>query len=122
MKKGLGVAGDLLIKVTVEDHPIFKRDAENIVSEAKIPFTKAVFGGKCAVDTLKGPTQIVIQPGTQDGTISVIKGAGVRKVTASDAMGDHIVTLRIEVPTNLTEQQSAALKQFASLCDESATQ
>ena len=60
MKKGMGQPGDLLLKVTVEDHKVFKRDAENIVSEAEIPFTKAVFGGTVNVETLKGPTQITI--------------------------------------------------------------
>lgn len=45
MRKGTGSPGDMLIKVNVEDHEVFKRDAENVVSEAQIPFTKAVFGG-----------------------------------------------------------------------------
>ena len=45
MKKGTGLPGDLLLKVKVEKHDVFKREAENIVSEAYIPFTKAVFGG-----------------------------------------------------------------------------
>ena len=44
----------MLLKVNVEDHKIFKREAENIVSEAQIPFTKAVFGGMVEVETLKG--------------------------------------------------------------------
>ena len=54
MKKGTGQPGDLLLKVKVEDHDTFKRDAENVVSEAQIPFTKAVFGGSVKVETLKG--------------------------------------------------------------------
>jgi DnaJ-class molecular chaperone len=44
----------LLLKVSVEDHPVFKRDAENIISEAKIPFTTAALGGNAAIDTLDG--------------------------------------------------------------------
>ena len=54
MRKGLGMGqnGDLLLKVTVEDHEVFKRDAENIVSEAQIPFVKAVFGGEVEVQAL----------------------------------------------------------------------
>lgn len=56
-----------------------------------------------------------MQAGTQDGTKAIIKGAGMQKVTKSGAKGDHIVTLRIEVPTNLNDEQSNALKHFASL-------
>ena len=33
----------------MEDHEVFKREAENIVSEAEIPFVKAVFGGEVEV-------------------------------------------------------------------------
>ena len=58
MKKGVGQPGDLLLKVTVEDHETFSRDAENVISEAKIPFTKAVFGGKVNVETLHGMDSI----------------------------------------------------------------
>ena len=45
MRRGMGQNGDLLLKVKVEDHKVFKREVENVVSEAEIPFTKAVFGG-----------------------------------------------------------------------------
>jgi molecular chaperone DnaJ len=54
MRKGTGQPGDLLLKVTVEDHEVFKRDEENVLSEAFIPFTKAVFGGIVQVDILTG--------------------------------------------------------------------
>ena len=118
MKVDSGVAGDLLIKVTVEDHPVFKRDAENVLSEAKIPFTKAVFGGTVSVETLKGTSKIQVQAGTQDGTEARIKGAGMQKVTKSGSVGDQIVTLRIDVPTNLSPEQRAALQKFAELCDQ----
>lgn len=101
MKKGTGPAGDLLLTVTVEDHPVFRRDAENVLSDAKIPFTKAVFGGTVEVETLKGTSKIEIQAGTQDGTLHVIKGAGMKKVTKASSAGDHIIKLHIEVPTNL---------------------
>ena len=82
-------------------------------SEAQIPFTKAVFGGYVSIDTLKGKKDIIVQPGTQDGTKTIIKGAGMQKVTKSGSIGDHIVTLRIAVPTDLTEPQIEALKKFA---------
>lgn len=60
MRKGTGQPGDLLLKVTVEDHEVFKRDAENILSETCIPFTKAVFGGIVQVETLTGKRDIHI--------------------------------------------------------------
>ena len=77
MRPGTGQAGDLLLKITVEEHPYFKREAENVLSEERIPFTKAVFGGKVKIRTLKGLRDVEIYPGTQDGQETVIKGAGM---------------------------------------------
>ena len=77
MRKGTGQPGDLLVKITVEDHELFKRDAENILSEACIPFTKAVFGGSVQVETLTGKRDIDVKAGTQDGRTTIIKGAGM---------------------------------------------
>lgn len=54
MKKGMGQAGDLVIKVAVEDDTKFTRDLDNVVSEASIPFSKAALGGNTTVETLKG--------------------------------------------------------------------
>ena len=68
MRKGTGQPGDLLLKVTVEDHEVFKRDAENVLSEARIPFTKAVLGGNVRLETLTGKRDINLKPGTQDGS------------------------------------------------------
>ena len=50
----MGKNGDLLLKVSVENHYLFKREAESITSEQKIPFTKAVFGGDVEIETLTG--------------------------------------------------------------------
>ena len=116
MKKGTGQNGDLLLKVKVEDHPVFTRQAENVLSEAFIPFTKAVFGGPVQVETIKGNTTINLLPGTQDGTKHTIKGAGMQKIGQNKGgVGDHIVTLRIEVPTSLTPDQNDALQRFAKV-------
>lgn len=64
MKKGTGQPGDLLIKLTVEDHEVFSRDAENVLSEAEVPFTKAVFGGAVQIETLKGMKEVTLKAGT----------------------------------------------------------
>ena len=115
MTKGQGKPGDLLIKITVEDHEVFRRDAENVLSEAYIPYTKAVFGGDVAVETLKGLENITLQPGTQDGSKATIRGGGMKHVTNKGSSGDHIITLRIDVPKDLSGEEQEALRRFAQL-------
>ena len=41
----------------------------------------------------------------------------MQKVTKAGSVGDHIVTLRISVPTQLSAEQTATLKKFADLTD-----
>lgn len=113
MTKSAGQPGDLLLKVIVEEHETFSRDAENVISEAYIPFTKAVFGGNVDVKTLKGTENITVESGTQDGSNTTLRGGGMQNVTNSGATGDHIITLRIEVPMNLSQEEQEALRRFA---------
>jgi len=59
-----------------------------------------------------------VDQGTQDGTETIVKGAGMQKVTKSGQTGDHVVTLRIEVPKQLTAGQAEALRRYAKLRNE----
>ena len=43
---GGGEAGDLLLKVNVQDKPGYKREGRDIYTTVNIPFTTAVFGGE----------------------------------------------------------------------------
>ena len=54
MKKGMGQAGDLIIKVFVEKDAKFTRDQDNIISEDSIPFSWAALGTNTTVNTIKG--------------------------------------------------------------------
>ena len=55
----------MILKVKVESHPQFKRVDFDIHSIISIPVTKAIFGGALEIETINGPKQIMISPGTQ---------------------------------------------------------
>ena len=42
----------------------------------------------------------------------------MKKVTNKGASGDHIITLRIEVPKNLSAEEQETLRRFAKLRSE----
>lgn len=77
VQKGVGVSGDLLLKVKVEDHAEFRREGLDILSTVEVPFSRAVFGGTVSVQTLKGRKDVKINAGTKSGSRVVIKGAGI---------------------------------------------
>lgn len=62
-----GESGDLLIKVNVAEHPVFKREGFDIHTEHNITVTQAILGGTTKIDTINGKADMKIKPGTNPG-------------------------------------------------------
>ena len=113
-----GPRGDLLVEVSVSDHPFFKRQGVNIYSTEAISFPKATLGGSTIVKTVDGPVELKIAPGTQSDTRTRLRGKGVPSLQNPNVRGDHYVTLVVETPKKLNKKQKEALKAYAEACGE----
>ena len=107
-----GERGDLLVECIVSPHPIFKRQESNIFSTMPISFATAALGGTIRINTVDGEVEYTVKAGTQTDTRVRLAGKGVPSLRNPKVRGDHYVTLVVEVPTKLNEQQRAALKSF----------
>ena len=107
-----GERGDLLVECIVSPHPIFKRQDTNIFSTVPISFATAALGGTIRIKTVDGEVEYTVKAGTQTDTRVRLAGKGVPSLRNPKVRGDHYVTLVVEVPTKLNEQQRAALKSF----------
>lgn len=107
-----GVSGDLYINLQVEPSKKFIRDNYDIHSEVEIHLVQAVMGAEINVDTIYGKEQIEIPAGTQDGKVFKLKGKGVTKVN-SDVKGDHLIKIRIQIPTKLSKQEKELYARLA---------
>ena len=107
-----GERGDLLVECIVSPHPIFKRQESNIFSTVPISFATAALGGTIRINTVDGEVEYTVKAGTQTDTRARLAGKGVPSLRNPKVRGDHYVTLVVEVPTKLNEQQRAALKSF----------
>ncbi len=107
-----GERGDLLVECIVSPHPIFKRQESNIFSTVPISFVTAALGGTIRINTVDGEVEYTVKAGTQTDTRVRLAGKGVPSLRNPKVRGDHYVTLVVEVPTKLNEQQRAALKSF----------
>ena len=107
-----GERGDLLVECIVSPHPIFKRQESNIFSTVPISFATAALGGTIRINTVDGEVEYTVKAGTQTDTRVRLSGKGVPSLRNPKVRGDHYVTLVVEVPTKLNEQQRAALKSF----------
>ena len=107
-----GEPGDLLLKVSVLKKSGFERKGLDIYTTADIPFTVAALGGEAYVQTLAGIVLCKIQPGTQSGTKIRLRGKGIVSMKDSSVHGDQYVTVRIQVPRNLSPEARKKLLEF----------
>lgn len=106
-----GPAGDLLITVRVRPHEMFKRRDNDIYLEMPISFVQAALGATLTVPTLDGAVEYDIPEGTQSETRFRLRGKGVPFIRGK-GRGDQYVTVRVEVPKNLSSKQKELLKEF----------
>jgi molecular chaperone DnaJ len=106
------VNGDLLININVRPHPVLKRDGDNVVSVFDISFAQAALGTMLDIETLDGQEEVNVKPGTQPGTKITLKGKGIIPLSGS-RRGDHIISLNVKIPADLTAEEIKLLKKYA---------
>ena len=111
-RKPGGGNGDLYLHIQVREKPGFSRKGRDIYTEAEIPFVTAVLGGEAKLPTLNGQVLCRIPAGTQSGSKIRLKGKGVPAGSSSSLAGNEYVTIRIQVPRNLTPEETRALRAF----------
>lgn len=97
-------AGDLLVRIHVENDKRFEREGDDIRSTVSLRVIDAVLGTKIDVETVHGTSTIDIPAGTQPGQVLRLKGKGMPIVSTSRT-GDHFVTVDIVVPTKLSREE-----------------
>ena len=107
-----GENGDLLVTVYVQPHRIFKRQGNNVYSNVEINFVQAALGGEIKVTTLDGEETYTVKAGTQPETVVTLKGKGVPYIRNNKVRGDHIITFKVKIPTDMSERQKDLLRQF----------
>lgn len=112
--RGGAVNGDLHVMIRVAEHGLFHRDNFDVRSEHVISFTQAALGAVLEVETLDGTVKMRIPEGTQPGRVFRIRGRGIPHAAGKTApRGDHLVTVNVEVPTELTQRQRELIEQLA---------
>ena len=93
-------------------HPKFQRQEYDIYSTEPITFAQAALGGTIKIDTVDGPYEYTLKPGTQTDTRIRLKGKGVPSRRNKNLRGDHYVTLIVQVPEKLNNEQKELLRKF----------
>jgi len=108
-----GPAGDLYVSVRVGADERFVRDGDDLVTVVDVPAPLAALGTSVEVQTLEGPEELEIAPGTQPSTVLELRGRGMPMLRRRGA-GNLRVVVNVVIPRRLSREQREALKQFAA--------
>lgn len=108
-------AGDLYIIIRIGEHPVFRRDGDDIYLTVPVTVSEAALGSKVEVPTIDGRTQLKIPPGTQSGQKLRLREKGVPSAVKEGTRGDEIVEVKLVVPQVRDEKSKEILREFAKL-------
>ncbi len=106
-----GDNGDLIVRVRVEPHKLYRRDGVDLYCDARISMVDATLGTEIDVKTLEKTQKLKIESGTQPNSILKIKSQGLPSQN-SNRRGDLFVHVVIEIPKKLSKQQKSLLDEF----------
>lgn len=106
-----GPKGDLYVHVRVKPHKKFTREGQLILSSEHVSMADAALGIEIDVETVDGDVRMKVPAGTQSGTDFKLSGHGVPHIR-SNQRGAHIVTVIVDIPTNLSKSQKEILESF----------
>ena len=84
----------------------------NILKTIPITPFEAVLGANISVPTLQGNISLKIAPNTRNGQKIRLSGCGIEQ---NKQVGDMIVTVEIQIPKNLSDEEISLYKRLAEI-------
>ncbi len=107
-------SGDLYVVIDIKSHEIFERDGFDVHCIVPISFSQAALGASIEVPTLDGKVEVNLPEGTQSGRKMRLRGKGIQKL-GGYGVGDQILTIHVETPTKLSEDQREIFEKLAHI-------
>jgi molecular chaperone DnaJ len=112
-----GPPGDLLIDVSVAEHPVYRREGDELHMTVPIAIHEAALGAKIDIDSPEGATRLRVPPGTQSGQRFRLRDRGFP--SRNGRRGDLVVEVRMRLPKVLDERSKELLREFGRINGES---
>ncbi len=107
-----GGAGDLYVEIRVNPHPVFDRDGDNLLAQLHVTMTQAALGATVTFEAIDGDIDVDIPVGAQSGAVFSFRDRGVPRLRGR-GRGELQLTLLVDTPTELSDEDEALLRQFA---------
>ncbi len=115
-----GPAGDLYVGIRVEPSRSFDRRGQDLFAILDLSMSQVTLGADVEIETLDGVEHLRIEPGTESGQVTRLKGKGVPNVNRR-GRGDLYVTIHVVTPTDLSREQRKLFEQLADLRGETTS-
>jgi curved DNA-binding protein len=92
-----GVAGDLYLRVRLRQHPLMRREGNDLFIDLPVTVPEAVLGAEIILPTFEGPVRLRVPPGSQSGTQLRLRGRGLPDLKGRHR-GDLHAILKIVLP------------------------
>ena len=110
-----GRTGDLYLRVRVEPNRHFAVQDDDLTTTANVALTTAVLGGDLDLPTLDGRVNLKVPPGSPAGRVLRVKGQGLPRQAERGARGDLLVTLAVNLPTDLSRRERELFDELRAL-------
>ena len=111
--QGGGPPGDLIVKVHVGSHQLFKRRGDDLHLTVPVSYTEAALGTSIEVPTLDGKVTIKVPAGTASGRTLRVKGRGIN--AGKGPTGDLYVKIEVVVPAKISKEEKRLLEELGAL-------
>ena len=109
---GNGRAGDLYLRVEVLPHELYERDGDDLRLTLPVDLFTILLGGKVSVPALDKSVNLTVPEGTRNGKVFRLRNLGMPKLRQPDERGDLYVTVSVELPRNLSEEEKRIVRQW----------
>lgn len=100
-----GPAGDLVFTLHQKEHPLYRREGNDLTRKVLVPLPTLVLGGAIRVQTLHGPVRVTLEPATPTGKTLRLRGKGMPLLDEPDQYGALFLEIDAAVPRTLGTKQ-----------------
>jgi DnaJ-class molecular chaperone len=116
-EEGQAGRGDMIVRVWVKEHSVFRKEGYNLIMELPIKLTMALSGGVINIETLDGSIELKVPSGTSHGEILRVRGKGVPHETSgmfgpNSKRGDLLIVIQVSIPRKLSKKAQQLVEEL----------
>ena len=108
--------GDLLVSVVVAEHPVFRRDGNDVLVDLPVTASEAAGGCSLEVTTIDGRARVRVPTGVRSGQRIRMRGMGLLDAQTGKR-GNQDLVVQIQLPPRLGRAEIQLLQELDRLAD-----